>query len=535
MSYRHGSSPVLSTEAMRAADRATIEDFGVPGFALMETAARGAFAAIEERYGPSAGLGAIVLAGKGNNGGDALALARMLSIAGARVLTITLAGAENATGDCAHNLKLLEALEDDELCLMDIEHAGDGLNPWEAVDNWRAGNGQDRAEICVDGLLGIGAKAAFRGAMGDLAELTGEFDAVVSLDVPSGIHSDTGAALDSRAVEAEMTVAMGALKPGLLLGQGRRHAGEVVVVDIGIPPSILARGAEAPGGAWVLGDSAVAALLPVRAGDEHKFSAGQLVVVAGSERYPGAAVLACRAAARAGAGYVTCLGSPRTVRAIDSNVPDVACIERGSGPAASSSEFPKAAAILAGPGLADDAGPWMESSLMELQIPAVFDADALNAIAERGLTANLKKSSAGRFILTPHRGEMDRLIESFGEATPEGLSAIEEAALWSERLGCVLVLKGSPTIVADPSGTTFVAPSVETGLATAGSGDTLAGMIGGLLAQGMDSLDAAIAGVHIGLAAAASACDGRSSRGMIASDITEALPEVLRERFGDGS
>lgn len=524
---------------MRAADRATIEEFGVPSFALMETAARGAFAAIEERYGPSGGLSAIVLAGKGNNGGDALALARMLSIAGARVLTITVASAAGAAAgtseDCAHNLRLLEALEDDELCLMDIEHAGDGLNPWEAVDIWRAGSAQTRREICVDGLLGIGVAGGFRGALGDLAELTGEFDAVVALDVPSGIHSDTGAALDSRAVEADMTVAMGALKPGLLLGQGRHRAGEVVVVDIGIPPSILARGAEAPGGAWVLGDSSVAALLPVRAEDEHKFSAGQLVVVAGSERYPGAAVLACRAAARVGAGYVTCLGSPRTVRAMDANAPEVACVERGQERSPSLAEFPRARAILAGPGLAEDAGPWTDDSLSDIEIPAVFDADALNAIAERGLTKGLKERSLGRFVLTPHRGEMDRLIGSFGEAAPEGQSAIEEAALWSERLGCVLVLKGSPTIVADPSGTTFVAPSVESGLATAGSGDTLAGIIGGLLAQGMESLDAAIAGVHVGLAAAVSACDGRSSRGIVASDITEALPEVLRERFGDDS
>ncbi len=177
----------------------------------------------------------------------------------------------------------------------------------------------------------------------------------------------------------------------------------------------------------------------------------------------------------------------------------------------------------------------VQSTLSNLTIPAVLDADALNAIAAGGLTAELKEWSGGRFILTPHRGEMDRLIQSSGEAARVDQSPMEEAAHWAERFGCVIVLKGSPTVVADPSGTAFVAPAVEPSLATAGSGDTLAGIIGGLLAQGMESLDAAIAGVHIGLAAAQAACADRSPRAMMASDITEALPEVLQERFGDGA
>ncbi len=343
---------------MRAADRATIEEFGIPSFALMETASRGAFAAIEERYGPSGGLAAVVLAGKGNNGGDALALARMLSIAGARVLVVTTAGANGATTDCAHNLALLAALEDDELCLLDIEHADMGAIPWELVDRWRASGAGTRKEVCIDGLLGIGATSELRGAIGDLAQLTAEFEDVVALDIPTGIQSDSGKALDARSVEADMTVAMGALKPGLLLGEGRLHAGEVVVVDIGIPPSILAQGAESPGGAWVLGDSSVAALLPERTMQDHKFSVGQLVVVAGSEQYPGAAVLACRSAARAGAGYVTCVASPCTIRALDANAPEVACVKRGPEPGRWLADFPRAQAIVAGPGLGEDALPW---------------------------------------------------------------------------------------------------------------------------------------------------------------------------------
>ena len=520
---------------MRAADRATIEEFGVPSFALMETAARGAFAAIEERYGNASGLAAVVLAGKGNNGGDALALARMLAIAGARVLAVTTAGTDGTSTDCAHNLTLLDALEDDELCLLDIERATDEGVPWEAIDRWRGGGAAARREICIDGLLGIGASSALRGSVRDLAEMAGVFDDVVALDVPTGIHSDTGAVLDGHAVRADMTVAMGALKTGLVLGQGRTYAGEVVVVDIGIPPSILARGAEAPGGAWILGDSSVAALIPERTGQDHKFSVGQLLVVAGSERYPGAAVLACRAAARVGAGYVTCLGSPRTVRAMDAGAPEVACQARSEWTPSLVKSYSRAKAILAGPGLASEAAEFVESALRDLPVPAVLDADALNAIAERGHTRDLAAWSGGRFVLTPHRGELARLIGSYGESTPDGLSATEEAALWAERFESVLVQKGSPTVIADPSGATFIAPAVEPSLATAGSGDTLSGIIGGLLAQGMEPLDAAIAGVHIGLGAAAIACEGRSPRGVIASDITEALPEVLRERFGDGA
>ena len=150
---------------MRAADRATIEQFGMPSFTLMESAARGAFTAIEERYGSSSGLAAVVLAGKGNNGGDALALARMLAIAGARVLAVTTAGTEGTSADCAHNLALLHALEDDELCLLDIESSASDGGPWDAVDRWRGGGDAARRELSVRDAATLAAIcAAFPGA-----------------------------------------------------------------------------------------------------------------------------------------------------------------------------------------------------------------------------------------------------------------------------------------------------------------------------------------------------------------------------------
>lgn len=528
------SLPILSTEAMRAADRATIDELGVPGFTLMETAARGALAEIEELAGPSEELSVLVLAGKGNNGGDGLALARMLAIRGARVLCLTTALVGDATEDAARNLELVERLEDDELCWLDVEHVAHdaAAEDLEArVAAWAAGAG-DRGLLAVDALLGIGAGGELREPVGAMAQLCAAFELVVALDMPTGVHSDTGEASDPRSVVASATICMGALKPGLLLGDGPEHAGEVSVVDIGIPPTRLCEAAGETGSGWLLGDGSVSALLPRRVRGAHKFSVGQLAVVAGSDLYSGAAVLASRAAARAGAGYVMTFSSPAACVALDAQSPEVCAVpipkEQGAALELVKGRAERAGAFLIGPGLAGT--PKSDRLVTELldgvDAPAVLDAGAFSALMGWITDGSLAERAQGRWILTPHPGELARLLGASGDEVPETLS-LADAEQLARRWNVVLVLKGAPTLVADPGGVVFVADDSPTSLATAGSGDVLAGTIAGLLAQGLDPLDAALAGVHVGLRAAERAEDERGAAGLIASDLVDALPDAL--------
>lgn len=526
------SLPVLSTAAMRAADRATIESLGVPGFALMETAARGALAELEERLGPAEGLSVLVLAGKGNNGGDGLALARLLAIRGARVLALTTARPGDASEDAARNLAMLERLEDDELCWLDVEQVGAGASAAELaarVAAWRAGAG-DRTLLAVDALLGVGSSGPLRAPCGALAALCEDFDEVLALDLPSGVDADTGEAQEG-SVAASFTVAMGALKPGLFLGEGAALAGEVSVVDIGVPPSILREAAGEAGSGWLLGDGSVEGLVDERPRGSHKFSVGQLAVLAGSDAYSGAAVLACRAAARAGAGYVVLFSSPAACAAADNLAPELATVplqgDLESSMATIQARAERAKAFVVGPGVEDapKSGRRVRAVLGALDVPAVVDAGGLAALVEVVRDGELAALSRGRFVLTPHPGELARLVEAMDDP-PRG-TPLERGRALAARWDAVLVLKGAPTLICDPGGAVFVAADAPVSLATAGSGDVLAGMIGGLLAQGLEPLDAALVGVHLGLAAAEAACRGRSERSMIATDLIEALPAVL--------
>ncbi|MEM9801742.1 MAG: NAD(P)H-hydrate dehydratase [Planctomycetota bacterium] len=527
--------PVFSTAAMRAADRATIEEFGIPGFTLMETAARGAAYAIEERCGGARGLRALVIAGKGNNGGDGLAIARILAGRGADVTVVTLAGAADATEDAAKNLALLRAMEGpraprvqlatDEASLAEIEA---GLPP--------------RLDVAVDALLGIGVTGPLREPIRTLATWCTRADSVVAIDVPTGIDSDTGVAHDEAAVRADLTVAMAARKPGHLFGAGREHSGDVEVVDIGIPPHLVERALGADGSARIATDRWVSDALPTRPAEAHKGSVGLALVAAGSDRYTGAAVLASLAAARIGAGYVTCATTPSTRAALDALSPSTATVALPTtddgGIAADAAEEVLARAstsraLLVGPGLGSDASTvrFARHVLERAEIPTVVDADGLNALATVSLDAFPEEVRA-RWVLTPHLGEFRRLVRAAG-GDPESIDLDRRTWLareWAARFGSTLVLKGAPTVVAEPGGVTFVAAEVEPALATAGSGDVLAGAITGLLAQGLRPLEAAVCAQHLGAAAARNWRERHAERSLLAEDLVEGLTSSASSR-----
>jgi NAD(P)H-hydrate epimerase len=337
---------------------------------------------------------------------------------------------------------------------------------------------------------------------------------------------------------------MGAAKPGLLFGEGRAAAGEVVAVDIGIPPHIAARALAQPGSARLATDEMIQALLPRRAGDAHKNSAGRVLVVAGSDAYTGAAALASMAAGRAGAGYVTCASTPSVRAAIDAQSPATATVALPTSPTGGLtadaaeevvSRAARADVLLIGPGLGQEPSTvaLVSEVLERVDLPVVIDADGLNALSKLDL-ARFSPEQRSRWVLTPHLGEFKRLAAAAG-------APLDDAELdqrtwltptWARRLGSTLMLKGAPTVTALPDGTTFVATEVHSSLAVAGAGDVLAGMIAGFISQGLGPAEAAVCAQHIGNAVAAAWASGRAGGAMQPTDVLEALPQVMRERFG---
>ncbi len=514
--------PVLGTEPMREADRRTMEDYGVPGRVLMETAGRGAADAVADLLGGAEGRRVLVLCGTGNNGGDGLVVARVLHARGADVLAAVLADEDDLTEDAAANLRLLRRIAeaDDRRLDVEVREATGDLNPW-----W--------PEVVVDALLGIGVAGALREPVGAFARWINACPApVVALDVPTGLDSQTGEAAED-AVRAELTVTMAAKKAGLLFNDGPAHAGRVEVVPIGIPPAVMAEAADAEGSAWLSTDAAVRALLPERAADAHKYTAGKVVTVCGSERFPGAAVLSAEAAARAGAGAVVCC-TPEAARPLVEGrlaEPMTAAMPStdGGGLAEAALEgileqADGADAVLVGCGIGrEDATQRLVRRLLpRLDAPLVLDADGLNAVA--GHTDLLRKHAAGRWVLTPHLGELRRLT---GKDDLDATDRIGLARAWAARWNCVLVVKGMPSVVGAPGGRVFVGGAGNAALATAGTGDVLAGVTAGLLAQGLDPADAAICALHLGGRAAERWTGRRSLRSMLAGDLLGELPHVL--------
>jgi len=526
VSTDHPAPPALTAEAMREADRYTIEEYGIPSFTLMESAGRGCAEAIQSTYGPLGGTTVVVLCGKGNNGGDGLVVARRLYEAGARVHVVLASEPDALRDDPARNLDLLEQLraEDGEERLT-IGALGD-LDALTTTAN-RLG-----PRLYVDALLGTGLTSDVREPLRGLVEwVNGRPAPTVALDVPTGLHSDTGAVLGS-AVQADRTVTMAAPKTGLLVGDGPEYAGDVDVIDIGIPGFVLDRVAQEPGCVRETTDAVVRVWWPTRPRGAYKYSVGRAMVIGGSRRFSGAPTLASRAAVRSGAGYVTCAcpepvqstiaGTLTTVPTLPLSVTDEGvspnAVERVLGE--------QADALLVGPGLGRgaDTRRFVHRLLRDNDAPLVLDADGLNALAD--LDADWTEHADGSWILTPHIGEFRRLAGNV-ERTDRVRTVQEYARRWN----VVLLLKGQPSIVADPEGRTYVGRTGTAALATAGTGDVLAGQCVGLLAQGLPPIQAAAAALHLGGAAAQQYTSTRDPRTMSASDLIDELPEVTRERL----
>ena len=492
--------PLYDADEMRALDRAAIETLGMPGAVLMERAGLGAAHEIIQRFGDAGP--AVIVAGPGNNGGDGFVVARHLLAAGmeARVL---LMGAVTGLG------------EDARLYLRVAERLGVPVarRP-EAAAVRRALRG---AGVIVDALFGTGFAGRPRAAAAAAIEaINAAGRPVVALDVPSGVDASDGTVAGA-AVRADLTVTFHGPKIGLVVAPGSGHAGQVVVADIGIPPQL-----ETPTSA-ALATRSLLDLVPRKGRDSTKYAAGSVLVVGGAPGFAGAPVMSGRAALRAGAGIVW-LAVPADV------APQIATVH----PELMVKETPdglelleRAGAVAVGPGLGrgEEAGRLARRLAQRHRGPIVVDADALFALAGRlELTARRRVPA----VLTPHEGEMARLLgRESGWVRENRLAAVREAAGASR---AVVLLKGADTLVASPGGERVVVAVSDTpGLATAGSGDVLTGVIAAMLAKGLEPWTAACCGAVMHQRAGRRAAEAVGPDGIVSGDVIEALPGVLAE------
>jgi ADP-dependent NAD(P)H-hydrate dehydratase / NAD(P)H-hydrate epimerase len=495
--------PLPDAAQQRALDEWAIGERGIPGLELMERAGSGLTELVQE-FAPDGRIA--VVCGKGNNGGDGFVVARRLRERGREVRVLTLAPASELHGDARTNRERLP---------------GAAPEPFEA--SALAGSA-----AIVDAILGTGFSGEPRDPAAsaiDAINAAADRALVVACDVPSGVNSSTGEVAGA-AVRARATATFHAGKPGLWVAPGKAHAGEVRVIDIGIP-------AGGPGDPSIglIGDG-VTDGIPRRGSDSTKFAAGSVLVCGGSTGLTGAPCLAAEAAMRAGAGYVTALVpeslnlifESRLLEVMTVPLPDAGGIIVSGGVEQALTRSMRVQSLVLGPGL----GREHESQLFarelarRAQLPLLLDADGLNAHA--GALDSLAERSAAT-VVTPHAGELGRLLdEHSGEVQKHRLERARRAA-GSAR--AIVVLKGDDTIVADPDGRVGISRGGAPALATAGTGDVLSGLIGAYLSKSMDPFQAACAGVFVHAAAGRLAAKAIGTEGVIARDVIEQLPQAL--------
>jgi len=501
---------------MAQIDRTTIEEVQIPGVVLMENAGIGVVDEIENFLGDVIDKQIVIFCGKGNNGGDGYVIARHLHNRGAHVAVFLAGKKEAIKGDAFINLKILENMGLDVIEITSL----DQIPLFSHID------------LIVDALLGTGVTGPVVGFFGELINYINDLGAaIVSVDLPSGMVTDTGA-VHGACIKADVTVTMAQLKTGLLFSPARDLAGEIVVVDISVPPQVSER---IHGNRFLIESDDIRIRLPRRKLDAHKTSCGKVVVFAGSVGMTGAATLTAISSLKVGAG-LTKLGIPASLNPIlEQKLTEVMTVPLAetSGQSISLKAKDQIADLLAwadvlavGPGLSTDPETveFVKWLLTSFKKPMVLDADGLNALAK---TPELIQKYPGDLVITPHPGELARLIDiSISDLHKDSLSVIRKLV---QEWETVIVLKGGPTLIAAPNGNLFINSTGNPGLATGGSGDVLTGMIAGLLAQKITPLDAALVGVYLHGLAGDLAAEDLSEMGMIAGDICYYLPAAIKQ------
>lgn len=510
---------LVTASEMGSMDKKAINEYGIPGVVLMENAGLRVVEVISQILGDLKGKKVVIFAGKGNNGGDGFVVARHLHNLGSEVQVFLAAEPEHIKGDAAVNLNIWQRM---------------GQKIYSLTKNYNINSVRlalMNADLLVDALYGTGFKGTLREQIVPFVEaINNSSKPVVSIDIPSGLEADTGRA-NGPCVIASHTVTFALPKLGLVLPDARPFVGELHVVDISIPESVTYGGDIKR---FYITNTLVNDWLPRHSGMEHKGTYGRVLTIAGSRGMSGAAVLAAQAAARAGAGLVT-LGVPAGIH----DITEVKLTEAMTFPLPQTDEgllsrsaidpilerARKSDVLALGPGIGSNAdiAELVKKVLLEINIPCVLDADGLNMMVGKTELFKLVKSN---LILTPHPGEMARLTgKTIQQIQKERLKiTIKKATEWQS----VLVLKGAGTVIAGPDETLLINGTGNPGMATGGTGDVLTGLIAGLVAQGVQPLHAAAAGVYLHGVAGDIAAKNLGMAGMLAGDLLDQIPAAMK-------
>lgn len=513
-----GGVKVVTAAQMRAMDAFAIERIGIPGVVLMENAGRAVADAIEEHFKSESSMTVAIFCGKGNNGGDGYVVARHLANRGHEVIIFALAAPSELVGDARTNADIVMAMGLEIRLVPDRSALSELL--FDARD----------FDLVVDALFGTGLTSAVRGhAVGVIDLINSSGLPVVAVDIPSGLNADSGL-LPGPAVEADLTVTFAYPKIGLIMAPAAHHAGEVIVADISIP--VTAEGDDLT--TCLMSEEMVGNLRLERDPDSHKGTYGHAFAVAGATGTCGAAAMVGAGALRAGAGLVT-LGVAAslvpTVEGLNLETMTVPLAEEAGYLAEAGfdsilGQLTGKTSFALGPGIGTRPGTvaLVHRLVRAVEVPMVLDADAINAFAGR---AGELRTDGGELVITPHPGEMARLLGlSTTEVQADRIGVARKLAVDN---GIIVVLKGHRTIVADRTGEVYINLTGNPGMATAGAGDVLTGMIAGLLGMSdLTPLEAAIAGVWLHGFAGDLAAEKVGYNALTASDILAHIVEAFR-------
>jgi len=508
---------VVTAGEMQQIDATAIQQVGIPGLLLMEQAGTLTARAMAQRFSPVAGKPVVILCGNGNNGGDGFVVARHLLGAGAQVTCLLLGSSQQVSGDAASNLTAF-------LGLGGTLHEGETLTADTVKKHLQA------AELVVDALFGTGLNQALRSPAQDWVNALHQMAVpVVAVDIPSGVNADTGAVLGT-AVRADLTVTYAAPKRGHFLAPGSELTGELLVADIGIPQSVL----EAELSPVHLITPAIATnWLPKRGHAAHKGTFGHVLVVGGSPGMTGAPTLTALGAQGVGAGLVSVASPAGVADILEQKLTEAMTLAMPDGvdrtlmedalPPLLTAANDRTVTII-GPGLSThpDSQQLVRDFTDRYRGPLVIDADALNAWA--GQMDGFPKREAAT-ILTPHPGEMARLTGI--DTAQVQHDRITVASHLARQHHVIVVLKGAHTVIAAPDGQAWLNPTGGPALAAGGSGDVLAGVIGGLLAQGRPGIEAAALGTFLHGLGADIWCRKHGDAGLKASQLADLLPDAM--------
>jgi NAD(P)H-hydrate epimerase len=514
---------VATAEQMQELDRKAIETYRIPGIVLMENAGRGATEAIAEAFPDFQKMKIAIIAGKGNNGGDGFVVARYLLNSGVNGKVYLLADPKALRGEAETNSQIFQRMK------------GEVISVPSSKDYQKVKKELERFDLLIDAIFGTGLDAEVRGYYREVIDHLNTLQKpIVAIDIPSGLDANSGKPLGT-AIRASLTVTFGLPKIGHLIPPGPDYVGEVKVIDIGYPQKLVE---EEKIQAHLLGKEEIRTWLSIpRRPNTNKGDYGHLLVIAGSVGKTGAAAMACEAALRMGAGLVT-LAIPKSLNPImEMKLTEVMTEPLPETPKQTLSlrafssivrlcENKKAVIMGPGVGTFKETQSLMVKLLRALEIPVIVDADGLTALTSQSKVLPISNRS---LILTPHPGEMARLIRSSSKEVQDDRIGISRSFSQSNHL--YLVLKGHRTLIATPKGEVFINPTGNPGMASGGTGDVLTGMIGGLICQGFDILQSLQVAVYLhGLAGDLMARE-LGEKSLIATDIIQKIPELLQGKI----